>query len=133
MLERVGDLSIPQRKEKLPQMLALYDFVNEKVSGKTLDERDIAAADLMGAGFLTRKGWSDVILFEDDELGDVVQNVERDSAGELAALTLVEGGSGPQVPVEDIMQYEIRFDYLRDALRNVLQPIELKGRERWFG
>ena len=130
VLERVGDLSIPQRKEKLPQMLLLYDFVNERVSGKTLEENDVAAADLMGAGFLTRKGWSDVILFEDDELGDVVQDVDRDIAGGTATLTLSEGGAGPQVPVEEITQYEIRFDYLRDAMRNVLQPMRLKGRVR---
>lgn len=130
VLERVGDLSIPQRKEKLPQFLALYDFINEKVSGQTLDEHDIAAGELLGLGFLTRKGWSDVILFEDDELGDVLHDVERDSTSAQATLTLVEGGSGPQVPVADITQYEIRFDYLRDALRKVLQPIGLKGRVR---
>ncbi|WP_342869343.1 hypothetical protein [Hoeflea sp. AS60] len=130
VLERVGDLSIPQRKEKLPQLLALYDFVNEKVSGQTLDEHDIAVDELTGAGFLTRKGWSDVILFEDDELGDVVHDVERDRTSDEATLTLVEGGSGPRIPVEDVSKYDIRFDYLRDALRDVLKTTGLKGRVR---
>ncbi|WP_319289715.1 hypothetical protein [Sphingobium sp.] len=130
VLERIGDLSKPQRKEKLPQLLALYDFTDEKASGQTLDELGIGAAELTGAGFLTRKGWSDVILFDDDELGDVVRDVEGDSTGDAATLTLIEGGAGPRIPVEDVTQYVIRFDYLRDALRDVLKPMGLKGRVR---
>lgn len=130
VLERVGDLSKPQRREKLPQLLALYDFIDENASGQTLDELGIATGELTGAGFLTRKGWSNVILFEDDKLGDVVHYVDRDSTSEKATLALVEGGSGLQVPVEDVTRYEIRFDYLRDALRDVLKPMGLKGRVR---
>jgi len=130
VLERIGDLSKPQRKEKLPQLLALYDLTDEKTSGQTLDGLGIDADELTGAGFLTRKGWSDVILFEDDELGDVVHDVERDGTSDVATLTLAEGGPGPQIPAEDITQYEIRFDYLRDALRDVLRPAGLKGRVR---
>ncbi|OWQ91121.1 hypothetical protein CDQ91_19480 [Sphingopyxis witflariensis] len=130
VLERIGDLSKPQRKEKLPQLLALYDFTDEKASGQTLDELGIGAAELTGAGFLTRKGWSNVVLFDDDELGDVVRDVEGNSTGDAATLTLIEGGAGPRIPVEDITQYEIRFDYLRDALRDVLKPMGLKGRVR---
>lgn len=130
VLERIGDLSKPQRKEKLPQLLTLYDFTDDKASGRTLDEQGIAAGELTGAGFLTRKGWSDVILFEDDELGDVVHDVERDGTCDQATLTLGEGGSGPQVPAGDVTKYEIRFDYLRDALRDVLKTIGLKGRVR---
>ena|GEM_PF-3553888 len=130
VLERIGDLSKPQRKEKLPQLLALYDLMDEKTSGQTLDGLGIDADELTGAGFLTRKGWSDVILFEDDELGDVVHDVERDGTSDVATLTLAEGGPGPQVPAEDITQYETRFDYLRDALRDVLRPTGLKGRVR---
>lgn len=130
VLERVGDLSKPERREKLPQLLALYDFSDERVSGKTLDELGIVAGALTGAGFLTRKGQSDVILFEDDEIGDVSHDVEGDSTDDHVTLTLVEGGLGPRIPVEDITQYEIRFDYLRDALRDVLKPIGLNGRVR---
>lgn len=130
VLERIGDLSKPQRKEKLPQLLTLYDFTDDKASGQMLDELGIAAGELTSAGFLTRKGWSDVILFEDDELGDVVHDVERDSTSDEATLTLVEGGSGPQIPVEGVTKYEIRFDYLRDALRDVLKTTGLKGRVR---
>lgn len=130
VLERVGDLSKPQRKEKLPQLLTLYDLADGKVSGQTLDELGIAAGELTGAGFLARKGWSDVILFEDDELGDVIHGVDVDSASGRVTLSLTEGGSGPQVPIEDVTQYNIRFDYLRDALRDVLKPIGLNGRVR---
>jgi hypothetical protein len=130
VLERIGDLSKPQRREKLPQLLTLYDLTDDKASGQTLDELGIAADELTGAGFLTRKGWSDVILFEDDELGDVVHDVERDGTSDEATLTLVEGGSGPKAPVEDVTKYEIRFDYLRDALRDVLRTMGLKGRVR---
>lgn len=130
VLERVGDLSKPQRKEKLPQLLALYDFTEEKASGQTLDELGIAAGELTDAGFLTRKGWSDVILFEDAELGEVVHDVEVDGGGDQATLTLTEGGSGPRIPVADVLQYEIRFDYLRDALRDVLKPSGIRGRLR---
>lgn len=130
VLERIGDLSKPQRKEKLPQLLTLYDLASKKASGQNLDELGVAADELAGAGFLTRKGWSDVILFEDDELGEVVHNVERDGTSDRATLSLVEGGTGPTVPAEDISEYEIRFDYLRDALRDVLKPMGLKGRMR---
>lgn len=130
VLERVGDLSKPQRKEKLPKLLALYDFCELNVSGRVLDELDVAARELTGAGFLIGKGWSDVILFEDDELGEVVHDVERDRDADHATLTLTEGGSGRQIPTEDLAQFEIRFDYLRDALRDVLKPIGLKGRVR---
>ena len=115
-------MSKPQRKEKLPQLLALYDFSDAKVSGRVLDELDIAAGELTGAGFLMRRGWSDVILFEDDELGDVVHDVGGDRCGDASDADPAEGGSGPQVPVEDVTQYEIRFDYLRDAFRDVLKP-----------
>jgi hypothetical protein len=117
-------------KEKLPQLLSLYDFANEKASGRSLDELGIAADELTGAGFLTRKGWSDVILFEDDELGEVVHNVERDGSSDEATLTLIEGGTGSTIPAEDVSEYEIRFDYLRDALRDLLKPTGLKGRVR---
>ena len=130
VLQRIGDLSKPQRREKLPQLLALYDFTGEKTSGQTLDELGIAAGELTHAGFLTRRGWSDVILFEADELGDVVHSVERDGTSDQATLTLVKGGPGQQVPVESVTQYEIRFDYLRDALRDVLKSMGLKGRVR---
>lgn len=130
VMERIGDLSKPQRKEKLPQQLTLYDFTEDKASGQTLDELGIAVGELAGAGFLTRRGWSDVILFEDDELGDVVHDVERDATSDEATLTVIEGGSGPRIPVEDVSKYEIRFDYLRDALRDVLKTTGLKGRVR---
>ena len=130
VMERIGDLSKPQRREKLPQLLSLYDFATEKASGQSLDELGIAADELTGAGFLTRKGWSDVILFEDDELGEVVHNVERDGKSDEATLTLVEGGTGSTIPAEDVSEYEIRFDYLRDALRDVLKPMGLKGSVR---
>jgi hypothetical protein len=133
VLERIGDLSKPQRKEKLPQLLTLYDLASEKASGQNLDELGVAADELTGAGFLTRKGWSDVILFEDDELGEVVHNVERDGTSGEATLTLVEGGTGSTVPTEDVSEYEIRFDYLRDALRDLLKPMGLKGRVRELG
>ena len=128
ILERIGDLSKPQRKEKLPQLLTLYDLASEKVSGQSLDELDVTADELTGAGFLTRKGWSDVILFEDDELGEVVHNVERDGKRDEVTLTLVEGGTGSTISAEDVSEYEIRFDYLRDALRDLLKPLGLKGR-----
>jgi hypothetical protein len=130
VLERIGDLSKPQRREKLPQLLTLYDLTDNKASGQTLDELGVAAGELTSAGFLTRTGWSDVILFEDDELGDVVHDVERDGTSDAATLTLVERGTGPRVPVEDVAKYEIRFDYLRDALRDVLKTMVLKGRVR---
>jgi hypothetical protein len=130
VLERIGDMSKPQRKEKLPQLLTLYDLAAEKASGQSLDELGVATDELTGAGFLTRKGWSDVILFEDDELGDVVHNVELDGTSDEATLTLVEGGTGSSVPVEDVSEYEIHFDYLRDALRDLLKPMALKGRVR---
>lgn len=130
VLERIGDLSQPRRKEKLPQLLTLYDLASGKASGQNLDELGVAADDLAGAGFLTRKGWSDVILFEDDELGEVVHNVERDGTSDKATLTLVEGGTGSTIPAEDVSEYEIRFDYLRDALRNLLKPMGMKGRVR---
>lgn len=130
VLERIGDLSTPQRREMLPQQLALYDLAGDEATGQTLDEIGIAAEVLAGAGFLTRKGWSDVILFADDELGDVVHDVERDGASELVTATLVEGGSGPQLSAADVTRYAIRFDYLRDALRDALKPMGLKGRVR---
>ena len=130
VLERIGDLSKPQRKEKLPQLLTLYDLATEKASGQNLDELGVAAEELTRAGFLTRRGWSDVILFEDDELGEVVHNVERDGNSDVATLTLVQGGTGSTIPAADITEYEIRYDYLRDALRDLLKPMGLKGRLR---
>lgn len=130
VLERVGDLSKPQRKERLPQLLTLYDLATEKASGQNLDELGVAADELTGAGFLTRRGWSDVILFEDDELGEVVHNVERDGTSGEVTLTLVQGGTGSTIPAADVTEYEIRYDYLRDALRDVLKPMGLKGRVR---
>ncbi len=72
----------------------------------------------------------EMLLVYSHELGDVVHYVDRDSTSEKATLALVEGGSGLQVPVEDVTRYEIRFDYLRDALRDVLKPMGLKGRVR---
>jgi hypothetical protein len=130
VLERIGDLSKPQRKEKLPQLLTLYDLAAEKLSGQNLDEIGVDADELTGSGFLSRKGWADVILFEDDELGEVVHNVERDSMSDEATLTLVQGGTGSSVPVADVSEYEIHYDYLRDTLRDLLKPMELKGRLR---
>lgn len=130
VLERIGDLSKPQRKEKLPQLLTLYDLAAEKLTGQNLDELGVDADELTGAGFLTRKGWADVILFEDDELGEVVHNVERDSTSDEATLALVEGGMGSTVPKGDVSEYEIQFDYLRDALRDLLMPMALRGRVR---
>jgi hypothetical protein len=44
--------------------------------------------------------------------------------------TQIEGAAGPQIPAGDITQFEIRFDYVRDALRDILKPIGLKGRVR---
>jgi hypothetical protein len=86
--------------------------------------------DLVRAGFLARTGWSAVILFEDEELGEVVHDVERDGSAGPVTLTLNEGGSGPQIPAHDVAQFEIRFGYLLDALREVLRPLGLKGRVR---
>ena len=130
VLQRVGDLPLAERSEKLPQLLALYDLVDAEVPGRVLDDLGIAASTLTGAGFLTRKGRSDVILFEDDELGQAVHRVEGGRSDGQVTLSLSEGASGPLVPAEDLARFEIRFDYLRDALRDVLRPIGLKGRVR---
>lgn len=130
VLERVGDLPLAERTEKLPQLLALYDIMDTEVSGRVLDDLGIAAGALTGAGFLARKGRSDVILFEDDQLGDVIHHVEGGRSDGQVTLNLIEGASGPLVPAEDLARFEIRFDYLRDALRDVLRPMGLKGRVR---
>lgn len=130
VLERVGDLSLPERREKLSQLLALYDLPERAVSGLVLDDLGIAATDLVRAGYLARRGWSDVILYEDDELGEVAHNVEGDRADGQLTLTLVGGGTGPRMAAEELFQFDIQFDHLRDSLRDVLKPIGLQGRTR---
>ncbi|MCA8882022.1 MAG: hypothetical protein KDA73_19180 [Rhodobacteraceae bacterium] len=130
VLRRLGDLSVPERREKLPQLLALYDLSDASVWGRTLDELGIEAGKLAGAGFLARTGWSDVILFEDEQLGDAVHNVVAGRSDGQVTLTLSDGGSGPLVSAEDVARFEIRFDYLRDALRDTLRPLALNGRVR---
>lgn len=69
-------------------------------------------------------------MFEDDELGEVVHKIERDGKNETASMTLVDGGMGSTIPAEDVSKYDIRFDYLRDALRDLLEPMSLRGRVR---
>lgn len=83
-----GDLTPVERVQKLPTLLALYDLRDDKVSGRTLDDLGADADQLTRAGFLTRTGWSDVILFEDEELGEVIHDVERDESSGHATLSL---------------------------------------------
>jgi hypothetical protein len=130
VLQRVGDFTRSERKERLPELLALYDLTEAKISGHVLDDLGVDPSEFIGAGFLARTGWSDVILFEDEELGPVVHDVKRDRLGGQVTLSLTEGGSGPQMPAEDVAQFEIRFDYVRDALRELLKPLGLNGMVR---
>jgi hypothetical protein len=130
VLERVGDLTLLQRREKLPQLLALYDLPEAAVSGPLLDDLGIIGTELAGAGYLIRKGWASVVLFEDDELGDVLHHVEGDNADKQLTLRLPGGGPRLSIPAEDLSRYEIQFAYLRDTLRDVLKPLGLKGRVR---
>jgi len=130
VLERVGDLSQPRRRDLLPQLLVLFDVCSAMISGEALDEFDIAADELAKAGFLGRKGWSDVILFEDDELGEVILDVAADTKSKDATLTLGEGATGPSVALSGLHQFEVCFDYIRDELRKTLEPLAVKGRVR---
>ena len=68
-----------------------------------------------------------MILFEDEELGDVVHDVEGDRSGGHVTLNLTEGGSGPQLLAGDVAKFEIRFNYVRDALRELFKPFGLNG------
>jgi hypothetical protein len=126
----VGDLTAAQRKEKLPQILALYDLPNATVTGRLLAELGIAATELSHAGYLIRKGWSPVILFEDEELGDARHQVEGSKIDQQLTLSLPGGGPRRTIDADDIAQFEIRFDYVRDSLRDVMKPIGLTGRLR---
>ncbi|MFC4669445.1 hypothetical protein ACFO5X_12855 [Seohaeicola nanhaiensis] len=76
VLERISGLSPRARLERLPQLMALYDLTETVVTGRLLAEIGVDAADLTSHGFLVSKGWSDVILFEDDELGEMPHYVE---------------------------------------------------------
>jgi hypothetical protein len=130
VLERVSDLPLPERREKLPQLLALYDLPEPKVAGRVLDDLGIAVTELVRAGYLTRRGRSDVVLFEDEELGAVVHNVEGNKGDNHLSLTLISGGAGPSIAADDLSQFEVQFGYLRDSLRDVLRPLGLQGRVR---
>lgn len=130
VLERVSDLTRSERKERLPELLSLYDLAETSVSGRVLEDLGIEPDEFVHAGFLVRTGWSEVILFEDEELGDVVHDVEGERSDEQVTLTLGDGSSGSQIPAEDVAQYEIRFDYVRDALRETLGSLGLRGRVR---
>lgn len=130
VLQRVGDLPVPQQRQRLPHLLALYDLVEPIITGQTLDELEIDGEELVGAGYLARRGWSPVIIFEDEELGDVPHRVEGSPAHRHVTLTVAEGGSGPRVRAGDIAQFEIRFGYLQDTIREVLQSLGLQGKVR---
>ena len=109
VLGRVSDLTRSERKEKLPELLVLYDLIEFKVSGRLLDDLGVDPSALVRAALLVPTGWSDVILFEDDELGELVHDVEADGTDRPVTLTITEGGSGPQIPLEDVAQYEVMF------------------------
>ena len=63
--------------------------------------------DFVRAGFVARRGWSEVILFEDEEFGEVVHDVERDGSDGPVTLTLAAGGSGPRIPAQDVAVFEV--------------------------
>ena len=131
ILERVGDLSKRQRSEKIPQILVLYDLNDAKVSGAVLDGLGIDAQELVTAGLLRPDGWSDVVLFDDDDFGELLLDAKHAPAfNETATLALTEGGSGPQVAARDLCTFAIRFDYVRDVVTDALKPLGLKGRVR---
>lgn len=127
VLSGVADLTRSEVTERLPQLLALYDLAEAAVSGRVLDDLGIDPDEFVRAAYVARSGWSDVILFEDVELGDVVHNVERDPTAKHVTLTVAEGGNGPQVPADDVAKFEIRFSYVRDMVRGLMTPLALEG------
>lgn len=130
VLERIGDLTRHELENLQLELLSLYDLPEVGLKGAALEEMDIDTGRLVSAGYMKRKGWSDVILFEDEFFGDMLHDVERDGTRGEVTLTQFEDGSGPQLPEEAVAEYEVNLDYIRDEITQLVTPLGVRGRAR---
>jgi hypothetical protein len=105
-----------------PQLVQLYDRVEDEVSGAYLLELGLDASRLIEGGLLERRDRQDVVLIEDDDIDG--EGTIKPSA--TAGMVRTEGPFGQDAgrrPVSDIKMFAINGQWLQETLMRLMKPI----------
>lgn len=112
-----GDL-----REIFPQLVQLYDRIEDEVSGGYLLELGLEASRLIEGGLLERRDRQDVVLIEEDGLAG--EGTIKPSVTEgMVRIVGPFGEDAGKWPASDVEMYRINAQWLHETLMRLMKPL----------
>ncbi len=108
-----------------PQLVELYDRVENEVSGAYLRELGLDPARLIEGGLLERRGRQDVVLTEADDINGEIA-VKPSSTPGMVRTVGPFGEDGGERPASDLEMYEINRQWLHETVLRLMNPLLAK-------
>lgn len=129
ILQRFQPLEPSELRVLLPRLLDLYDHPVDVVSGAWLELRSLDPARLVAGKYIQRKGLSDEILVEDDDLGTVEMGIATSARRGHVHLVTVEGQEALGRSASEFELYRINLEWLEETLLGSVAPLRsVQGR-----
>ena len=122
-----GDL-----RAMFPQLVALYDRVEDEVSGAYLRELGLDPARLIEGGLLERRGRQDIVLVDDDGM-DGEFTVKPSPTPGMVRTVGPFGEDGGERPASDLERYEINRQWLHETVVRLMNPLLAKRASQILG
>lgn len=129
ILQPLRVLSAVELRAVLGPLLELYDHPEDTVSGAWLEARGLDAARLVEGKYIQRKGLSDTLLEDHDELGTVELAITVSARRGHVHLATVDGQEAPGRAADEFELYGINQEWLEEILVKALADLRNK-RER---
>lgn len=115
-----GDL-----RAMFPQLVQLYDRVEDEVSGAYLLELGLDPERLIEGGLLERRGRQDIVFIDDDEVGGEIE-VKPSSMPGMVRATGTFGEDAGERPVADLELYQLNRQWLHETVLRLMKPLLAK-------
>ncbi len=112
-----GDL-----RAMFPQLVQLYDRVEDEVSGAYLRELGLDPSRLIEGGLLARRGRQDVVLIENDDIDEEV-TVKPSSTPGMVRTVGPFGEDAGERPASDFEIYAINRQWLHETVLQLMKPL----------
>lgn len=122
-----GDL-----RAMFPQLVQLYDRVEDEVSGAYLRELGLDPARLIEGGLLDRRGRQDIVLIDDDDMDGEV-SVKPSSRPGMVRTVGPFGEDGGERPASDFERYEVNRQWLHETVLRLMKPLLTKRASQILG
>ena len=121
ILERFRDFDAGERARHFDDLVTLYDWFEDEVTGAFLADARMDRERLVSAAMIEKKGRQDIILVEDIDLRTTEVDI---TPGERAGTIRQTGPFGEDLgtaPAGDSVIYRIQREWLTETICNVLQ------------